>query len=103
MGLQVLNVILNIVTVVLMLVTAASGINPDLVNQMAELGVDAEDVPTVIWETAAFATGIYITATGKHLANNTLWGIRSVVMFCKALTCFTGRWADTAANLPPNW
>ena len=34
----------------------------------------------------------------------TLWGIHSVMMFCKAfLTCSSGRWADTAAIVHPHW
>ena len=68
LGLEVLNVILDIVMVILMLATAASSeiINPDLVKSASEVGIDAEDVPTVIWTTAVVASAIYITATGKH-------------------------------------
>jgi len=34
---------------------------------------------------------------------DTLWGVRSVVMFSKAfLACSTGRWDDIAATVQPN-
>ena len=35
---------------------------------------------------------------------STFWGVRSVVMFCKAfLKCSTCCWADTAAFVQPSW
>ena len=34
----------------------------------------------------------------------TVWGVRSVVIFCKAFSkCSAGRWADTAATVQPYW
>ena len=37
-------------------------------------------------------------------SRSTLWGVRSDVILCKAfLKCSTGRWADTAATVQPNW
>ena len=43
------------------------------------------------------------TATDEHL-HATLWGVHSIVIFCKVfLTCFTGRWDDTAATVHPYW
>ena len=68
LGLQVVNIVLNVYTVVLMIIAAASGINPDLVDEMVEIGIDANDVPTLIWITAIGASGIYFTATGKGLS-----------------------------------
>ena len=67
LGLQVVNIVLNVYTVVLMIIAAASGINPDLVDEMVEVGIDADDVPTLIWISAIGASGIYFTATGKGL------------------------------------
>ena len=64
LGLQVVNIVLNVYTVVLMIIAAASGINPDLVDEMVEVGIDAADVPTLIWISAIGASGIYFTATG---------------------------------------
>ena len=65
LGLEVLNMVLNIITVVLVLATAASGVNPELADEMVEAGIDAEDVPTAIWAIAIVASCIYIAATGK--------------------------------------
>ena len=44
-----------------------------------------------------------IISTGTNLCSrHTLWGVRSVMMFCKAfLSCSTGRRADTAALVQP--
>ena len=67
LGLQVVNIVLNVYTVVLMIIAAASGINPDLVDEMVEIGIEANDVPTLIWISAIGASGIYFTATGKGL------------------------------------
>ena len=40
---------------------------------------------------------------GTDSTQGALWGVPSVVMFCRAFkTCFTGRWADTAATVQPN-
>ena len=69
LGLQVVNIVLNVYTVVLMIIAAASGINPDLVDEMVEIGIDANDVPTLIWITAIGASGIYFTATGEGLVH----------------------------------
>ena len=69
LGLQVVNIVLNVYTVVLMIVAAASGVNPDLVDEMVEVGIDADDVPTLIWISAIGASGIYFTATGKGLVH----------------------------------
>ena len=52
--------------------------------------------------------GIVVSATlhtryKDSSADTTLWGVRSVVMFCKVfLTCSVGHWADTAAIVQPN-
>ena len=62
--LEVINVVLNIVSVTSTLVTAASGVIPELADQMADAGIAAEDVPTVIWALAIVVSGIYIAATG---------------------------------------
>ena len=61
------NVVLNAVTVVLMIIAAASGVNPDLADEMVEVGINADDVPTLIWISAIGASGMYIMATGKGL------------------------------------
>ena len=65
LGLEVLNVILSIITVILMLVPVASRINPIMVEQMSDTCNDTEVVTTGIWATAVLASGIYIAATGK--------------------------------------
>ena len=65
LGLETLKAFLNIATVVLMLVTVASGVNSDLDREMAEVGIEAEDVSTTKWDTAVTATGIYIASTGN--------------------------------------
>ena len=69
LGLQVVNIVLNVYTVVLMIIAAASGVNPDLVDEMVEVGIDADDVPTLIWISAIGASSIYFTATGKGLVH----------------------------------
>ena len=53
-----------------MILAAASGVNPDLVDEMVEVGIDADDVPTLIWISAIGASGIYFTATGKGLVHH---------------------------------
>ena len=63
------NIVLNVYTVVLMIIAAASGVNPDLVDEMVEVGIDADDVPTLIWISAIGASSIYLTATGKGLVH----------------------------------
>ena len=62
--LQVISVVINIVTAILTLVTVASGVSPELADGMADAGIAAEDVPTVIWALAIVVSGIYIAATG---------------------------------------
>ena len=52
-----------------MIIAAASGVNPDLVDEMVEVGIDADDVPTLIWISAIGASSIYLTATGKGLVH----------------------------------
>ena len=48
--------------------------------------------------------GIAKRDSSKGIDSFTLWGIPSFMMFCRAfLTCSTGRWADTAATVQPNW
>ena len=64
LGLEALNVILNVATIVLILVTAASDVNPELASEMTDAGIKEEDVPTIIWGTAVIATCIYVMATG---------------------------------------
>ena len=66
LGLEVLNVILSIITVILMLVPVASRINPIMVEQMSDSCNDTEVVTTGIWATSVLASGIYIAATGQN-------------------------------------
>ena len=67
LGLEVVNVVLNVVTVVLMIIAAASGVNPDLADEMVEVGIDADDAPALIWISAIGASGIYIMTTGNSV------------------------------------
>ena len=69
-----------------MIIAAASGINPDLVDEMVEIGIDANDVPTLIWISAIGASGIYFTATGEGLVHYEssryhIWGISVVTIY----------------------
>ena len=44
-----------------------------------------------------------LTKRNYESQSNTLWVVRSVVMFCKTfLTCSTNRWVDTVTNVQPN-
>ena len=44
------------------------------------------------------------TMAVSFLHCSTLWGVRSVVMFCKTfLECSIGCWVVTAAIVQPNW
>ena len=46
----------------------------------------------------------YLLTYAAVLTSYTLCGVWSVVIFCQAFfKCSTGRWADTAATVQPNW
>ena len=65
---------------------------------------------TVFWDLnyamqyRALGTGGEIMVKVLKVGQFTPWGVHSVVIFCRVFpTCSTGRWADTAAIVQPNW
>ena len=60
--------------------------------------------PRPEWPSSRGGASPRTTFGGASTSEQNMCGVRSVVIFYKAfLKCSTGRWADTAATVQPNW